>query len=699
MHDVGLRGMCIRMMCLLCAGILFTSVGCKKKQISFSDPALDTLIKKGDRLYTSGKKKEALRYVDSALAPYRKNNLLALYKSVKFIGDYHYYEHNDDSFLYYSDSLLYIMEKLKLGEQMRIEYVRLLNNYGDYYYTQQDLQKAFSFYTRSRVANFENHDPAITADQDHHLGILSYKQEKYRAALAFFKEAFKESENCHKGVHTFARQQELYNDIALCYTRINELDSAALYYDKALHLLANPSPQMGDSVSGFIEVARGVVLGNLAKVYLGQAKYDTAKALLTQSIVINSRPGYENRDAMLTRLEYISLYFKLKELTEAKKHLDTLEAELNRTPDQAIKMRQLYQLFRYHSAMGNHVLADEYVNKYFVAKDSVDRNEQKFKESDFAGLINSLETQYDLQLLTKDNQVKRLSLGVTIGFSVLALIILYMIFGNYKRSRKNVQELTELNKQISNQKEQLLATAEQLQQSLRDKDRILHAVAHDLRNPISGVVMLSSVAIERAEQQEDKEPLQLILNACQSSLTLINELMEYNDGRPDKTAVKEQTDLNELVANATAMLGFMADKKMQKIRTVPAAQPVMVYVEKDKIERIVSNLTTNALKFSKYNDVVEVTVGAERDKAIITVRDIGIGIPDDIKEAIFEPFTQAKRRGTAGEKPYGLGLSICKQIVEQNNGRMWLESEVGRGSVFFVELPIYNSQNVENDGK
>ncbi len=147
------------------------------------------------------------------------------------------------------------------------------------------------------------------------------------------------------------------------------------------------------------------------------------------------------------------------------------------------------------------------------------------------------------------------------------------------------------------------------------------------------------------------------------------------------------------------MLGFMADKKMQKIRTVPAANPVMVYVEKEKIERIVSNLTTNALKFSKYNDVVEVTVGAERDKATITVRDTGIGIPDDIKEAIFEPFTQAKRRGTAGEKPYGLGLSICKQIVEQNNGRMWLESEVGRGSVFFVELPIYNSQNVENDGK
>ncbi len=691
MTNAGIKLFLFRIACLFCTGILLGATSCKKKQISFFDPELDTIVKTGDRLYISGHKARALRYVDSSLKPFFDNKLLAKYKAVKFVADYYYYEHKMDSSNFYADSLLYIMEVLKLNEQMPLEYVRLLNNFGDFYYTQNDLRKAFSFYTRSRVANFENHDPAISADQDHHLGILSYKQERYREALGFFKESFDEASKLAMCAHTFARQQELYNDIALCYTRLNQLDSAALYYDKALDFLANPLPQMVDSLGGFVEVARGVVLGNLAKVYIAQSKNDTAKWLLGRSIAINSRPGYENRDAMLARLEYINLHLKLNELQEAKKHLDTLAVELLRTPDLTIKMRSHFALFKYYSAVCDHALADEHVNKYFSTKDSVDQNEQKFKESDFVGILNSLETQYDLKLLKKDNEVKRLSLSVTIAFSVLVLVILYMIFGNYKRSRKNVQELTELNRQISNQKEQLLATAEQLQQSLRDKDRILHTVAHDLRNPISGVVMLSSHVLDKQEQPEEKDQLQLIINAAQSSLMLINELMEYNDGQPDKTEFKENTDLNELAVRSTNMLAFLAERKMQKISVHPAPQPVNVYVVKDKIERIISNLATNALKFSKYNDVVDVWVRVAGDKAIIEVHDTGIGIPAEIRSAIFEPFTQAKRRGTAGEKAYGLGLSICRQIVSQHNGRIWVASEEGHGSVFFVELPIYTS--------
>jgi signal transduction histidine kinase len=70
------------------------------------------------------------------------------------------------------------------------------------------------------------------------------------------------------------------------------------------------------------------------------------------------------------------------------------------------------------------------------------------------------------------------------------------------------------------------------------------------------------------------------------------------------------------------------------------------------------------------------------------VKDTGLGIPDDIQDKIFDPFTTARRKGTQGEQPFGLGLYISKQIVEAHNGKIWVESEPGKGTTFYVELPI-----------
>jgi signal transduction histidine kinase len=294
--------------------------------------------------------------------------------------------------------------------------------------------------------------------------------------------------------------------------------------------------------------------------------------------------------------------------------------------------------------------------------------------------------------------VKRLSLGIAIGFTVLAVIILLMIFGNYKRSRRNVLELTELNGKINAQKEQLIASAEQLQISMRDKDRILHAVAHDLRNPISGIEMIGNLMLDNGPDTDEKESMKLIINACQSSLTLINEILEYSDDALKNIAQdKEVVNLKDLTAQMAGLLKFNADKKLQTILLDFAPVPLLVHVVREKMERVVSNLITNAIKFSAPGGTIVLKGSMHHQTVLLEVKDTGIGIPESLQAAIFEPFTKAKRKGTAGEKAYGLGLSICRQIVLQNNGRIWVESTEGQGSTFFVELPNYDAQNEENN--
>ena len=97
-------------------------------------------------------------------------------------------------------------------------------------------------------------------------------------------------------------------------------------------------------------------------------------------------------------------------------------------------------------------------------------------------------------------------------------------------------------------------------------------------------------------------------------------------------------------------------------------------------------LLVNAIKFSRANATIRVTVSESEKEVTIAIHDEGIGIPPAIAKQVFDPFTSAKRKGTAGEQTYGLGLYICKQIVEAHGGQIWFESEEEKGSTFFIRL-------------
>ena len=102
---------------------------------------------------------------------------------------------------------------------------------------------------------------------------------------------------------------------------------------------------------------------------------------------------------------------------------------------------------------------------------------------------------------------------------------------------------------------------------------------------------------------------------------------------------------------------------------------------------MINNLLINAIKFSSDNKQITVTALAKDKKVQIAVQDNGIGIPDRLKEKVFEKFTKAKRKGTMGEPTFGLGLSICKEITEYYNGSIRFESKENEGTTFYLEFP------------
>jgi signal transduction histidine kinase len=111
-------------------------------------------------------------------------------------------------------------------------------------------------------------------------------------------------------------------------------------------------------------------------------------------------------------------------------------------------------------------------------------------------------------------------------------------------------------------------------------------------------------------------------------------------------------------------------------------------LDKEKVNRVINNLIVNAIKFSPEESDILVTAKARQNDVLISIKDAGIGIPLGMQDKVFDPFTSAKRRGTGGEQPFGLGLYISKQIIEAHHGKIGFKSEPGKGTEFFVELPI-----------
>ncbi len=244
---------------------------------------------------------------------------------------------------------------------------------------------------------------------------------------------------------------------------------------------------------------------------------------------------------------------------------------------------------------------------------------------------------------------------------------------------------------LRSEKEKLETTVkkrtEALQKSNREKDRILSVVSHDLRSPVSAVAYISDMMLNDEEFMPVNESFNLIKSSSLNSLALIDELLG-NSIDANQDLKKELADIVEVIKGAANILQCKAEEKKQLIQLSLPGHAVKIWMNKEKIYRVISNLLVNAIKFTNEVGIINIELKEGKGCVVIEVRDNGIGIPEDMLPQLFDMFSDAQRSGTTGEKSFGLGLSICKQIVDAHGGRIWVESEVGKGTVFFVELPV-----------
>jgi PAS domain S-box-containing protein len=263
-----------------------------------------------------------------------------------------------------------------------------------------------------------------------------------------------------------------------------------------------------------------------------------------------------------------------------------------------------------------------------------------------------------------------------------------------KDTHGNTLWVTCISKEITQRKkteEDLRLKNELLKASSVEKDKFFSIVAHDLRGPMNGFLGLTAIMADDIEELSAFELKEIATTMRTSALNiyrLIENLLEWSKMQRGKTSFEPQPMF--LKSALTKSIELMKDTAIKKEIELHINIPEhnVVFADIHMLETIVRNLISNAIKFSFKGGVIEISaVKVENDMMQIAVKDYGIGIPNEMEKKMFKLTENINRKGTEGEPSTGLGLILCKEFVEKQGGKIWVETVEGEGSSFIFTLP------------
>ncbi len=258
----------------------------------------------------------------------------------------------------------------------------------------------------------------------------------------------------------------------------------------------------------------------------------------------------------------------------------------------------------------------------------------------------------------------------------------------------NITGIVGVSRDITQQKEaeeKLRKYSEELKELNATKDKFLSIIAHDLKSPFSTLLGFLDLLRAESENLPPEELNQFISHAYESGMKvfrLLENLLEWAHLQKGKVMVSpEKFDLRTHGDESVEILLDKAkEKNLEIINSIP--EGITVFADKNMIQTVIRNLTNNSIKFTEPGGKIELNAKLEKDFVTVTISDTGVGMDEETKAELFRLDSHHSSIGTAGESGTGLGLIICKDMIEKNGGKIWVESELGKGTTFYFTLPV-----------
>jgi signal transduction histidine kinase/ActR/RegA family two-component response regulator len=228
----------------------------------------------------------------------------------------------------------------------------------------------------------------------------------------------------------------------------------------------------------------------------------------------------------------------------------------------------------------------------------------------------------------------------------------------------------------------------QLEQRINERDRFLAVLGHELRNPLGAILLASQMTDDDARLDGDQA--RLIERQSRHLTRLVNDLLDLSRVAAGKIVLKPQPlDLRDVASQSIRVVQPFADQERIAISYHAPFAPLVVYADPVRVEQIITNILTNAVKYTPEHGHIHVTLDADDDEAVIRVKDNGVGIAPERIGVIFELFAQAENAIGRAQGGMGIGLALVRNLVQLHDGRVEARSDGdGKGSEFTVRLPL-----------
>ena len=567
-------------------------------------------------------------------------------------------------------------------------------------------------------------------------GVNQWYMGSYDKAIEYYHKALRiaESDKDEKIVAF------IYNNIGMVYFDIGEYKTASENYLHAANIMKKLNDQIEyakivdniakisvqtkdyekalDEYLGIIEIIKKSgnkkfllwVLSDIGTIYYDTKKYSKALDYYSQSLELGQEIDDDIGKAMV--LNHLgNLFLERKEHSMALHYLRE-GLKFARKAGAKDKLREIYyNLSRYYSAKGDYKSSLENFKLFKTFSDSIfDINKiQKILEVQTKYEINAKEKENEL--LKLDNKVKQLDIdrqttlrNFFIALTVLVLVMVILILNRLNIKKKANLILSEKNDLITQQKEKLNEILEKLQdaneklqfqadklaESNATKDKLFSIIAHDLKGPFTSILGYSDMLLNEYDDFSEKERKDIIAdidNAVNSTFKLLNNILTWSMSQLNAIEInKEKLQLSEIVNESIEP--YLNKAELKEI-SVSNAVDDDVYINADKftISTVIGNLTNNAIKFTGSGGRVEIASESSEDYMEIIISDTGVGMDKATMNNLLKHGKNYSTPGTNQEKGTGLGLIITNDFIKLNNGKIRIESELGKGSTFIVSLP------------
>jgi len=229
----------------------------------------------------------------------------------------------------------------------------------------------------------------------------------------------------------------------------------------------------------------------------------------------------------------------------------------------------------------------------------------------------------------------------------------------------------------------------------RMKEEFVSIVSHELRTPLTsirGSLGLLASGLLGNVSEKGRRMLDIAKNNTDRLVRLLNDILDIERMKSGQLELRKvECDVQDLMTESAEIMQAVADSTGVRLDIAPA--PESLWVDPDRLMQVLTNLLGNAIKFSSKGGTVWLTAGKEGEEFVFRVQDEGKGIPSEKLDQIFDQFRQLDASDSRQQSGVGLGLAICRRIVEQHGGRIWVESEEGKGSVCSFALPLQREES------